>query len=39
MVRDQPTIRPSTMPKPTAMAKPAKVVHKVTNEWRSSGCR
>jgi hypothetical protein len=32
MVRDQPTIRPSTIPNATAIAKPAMVVHSVTNE-------
>ena len=37
MVRDQPTISPSTMPNATASAKPAMVVHSVTSEWRSSG--
>jgi len=39
MVRDQPTNSPSSNPKPTAMRKPASVVHSVTNELRMSGAQ
>ena len=37
MVRDQPTNRPSSRPKATAIRKPARVVHSVTQELRISG--